>query len=109
MTMGNPKASDHAMSQRSTPQSQEPRTEPEIIPPGADGRSMRGSHASIDAHGTHRIYVAKLGPFGMIVLALVIAMLTAVILIVLLGAVLIWIPIAAVLVAAAVVSGLLRR
>jgi hypothetical protein len=110
MTIGNPKASDHAMIQRSTPPSRELHTEPEIIPPGrADGRSALGLHASVDAHGTHRIYVARLGPFGIILLAVVVAILTAVILILLLGAVLIWIPVVAVLVAATVISGLRRR
>jgi hypothetical protein len=110
MMTGNPRASDHAMIQRSTPPSQEPRTEPEIIPPGhADRRSARGAHAYVDAHGAHRIYVARLGPFGIILLALMIALLTAVMLIVLLGAVLVWIPIVALLVAAGIISGLLRR
>jgi hypothetical protein len=110
MMTGNPRASDHAMIQRSTPPSQEPRTEPEIIPPGhADGRSARDVHAYVDVHGAHRIHVARLGPFGIILLALVIALLTALMLIVLLGAVLVWIPIVALLVAAGIISGLLRR
>jgi hypothetical protein len=60
-------------------------------------------------HGAHRIYVARLGTFGIILLALVIALLTGVMLIVLLGAVLVWIPIIALLVAAGIISGLLRR
>jgi hypothetical protein len=98
------------MIQPSTPSSQQPRSEPEIIPPGhADERSAPGAHAYIDFHGAHRIYVARLGPLGIILLALLIAGLTAVILIALLGAVLIWIPIVALLVAAGAISGLLRR
>ena len=84
--------------------------EREIIPPGrADGRSARGVHAYVDAHGTHRIYVTRLGPFRIIFVALVIAFIAAVILIMLLGAALILIPIVAVLVAATVIAGLLRR
>jgi hypothetical protein len=86
------------MIQRSSPASQEPRTEPEIIPLGhADRRSAPGAHAYVDVRGAHRIYVARLGPFGIILLALMIALLTAVMLIVLLGAVLVCIPFVALL------------
>jgi hypothetical protein len=60
-------------------------------------------------HSTHRVYVGKLGPLGIILLALLIAGLTAVLLVVVLGAVLIWIPVVALLVAAGVISGFLRR
>jgi len=98
------------MIERPRPPSQAPRTEPEIIPPGRfDGRSTRNLHVSIDADGTRRIYVARLGPFGIFMLALVIAVLTAAILILLLSAVLIWIPIVALLVAGTIISGPLRR
>ena len=62
-----------------------------------------------DVHGTQRIYVTRLGPFGIVVLGLLIALIAAVILIVLLGAVLVWIPVVILFVAAAVVSDLLRR
>ena len=98
------------MIQRSTPSSEEPCTEPEIIPPGrADGRSARGAHAYIDVHGPHRVYVARLGPFRSILVALVFAIFAAVILFVLLSAVLILIPVVALLVAATITAGLLRR
>ena len=98
------------MVQGPTPPSEEPRTEPEIIPPGRnDGRSARGAHAYVDVRGVHRIYVARLGPFRIIFVALVIAIFAAVILFALLGAVLILIPAAALLVAATVIAGLLRR
>ena len=98
------------MIQRSTPPSQEPRTEPEIIPPGrADGGSARDAHAYVDVRGVHRIYVARLGPFRILLLALVIAFIVAVILFVLLGAALILIPVVALLVTATIIAGLLRR
>jgi hypothetical protein len=91
------------------PATEKPRAEPEIIPPGdLDGRPMRDRY-HFDVHGgSQRIYVARLGPFGIVVLGLLIALITAVIPIVLLGALLIWIPVAVLFVAAAVVSGLLR-
>ena len=91
------------------PASEKPRAEPEIIPPGdLDGRPMRDRY-HFDVHGgSQRIYVTRLGPFGIVVLGLLIALIAAVIPIVLLGALLIWIPVAVLFVAAAVVSGLLR-
>ena len=89
------------------PENEVPRAEPEIIPPGHPGqRSMRDD---FDVHGTQRIYVTRLGPLDVIVLALLIAFVAALTLIVLLGAVLFWIPAVVLLVAAAVVSKLLRR
>src|SRR3981081_1510338 len=91
------------------PATEKPRAEPEIIPPGdLDGRPMRDRY-HFDVHGgSQRIYVTRLGPFGIVVLGLLIALIAAVIPIVLLGALLIWIPVAVLFVAAAVVSGLLR-
>jgi hypothetical protein len=98
------------MIEQSKPPTQEPRFEPEIIPPGrVDERSARDAHAYVNVHGIHRVYVGKVGPFGMILLALVIAIVLAVVLFVLLGAILIWVPIVFLLVAAGIISGLLRR
>src|ERR1700736_1118568 len=89
------------------PATEKPRAEPAIIPPGdLDGRPMRDRY-HFDVHGgSQRIYVTRLGPFAIVVLGLLIALIAAVI--VLLGALLIWIPVAVLFVAAAVVSGLLR-
>jgi len=106
----NPGASNRAMTHQSKPTAETPRSEPEIIPPGhVDQRSAGRARAYFQVHGTHHVYVGKLGPLGIILLALVIAVLIAVILVVLLGAVLIWIPVVALLVAAGIISGLLRR
>jgi hypothetical protein len=57
----------------------------------------------------HRIYVARLGPFGVALLMLIVGILAAVILLAVVGAVLIWIPVFALLLAAGVVFRLLRR
>jgi len=91
-----------------------PRLEPEIIPPArarGDGdwsqRSWRPETSSASA--THRIYVTRLGPFGMTLLMLIIGIVIAVILLAVVGVVLIWIPILALLVAAGVIFRLLRR
>ena len=62
----------------------------------------------IDKRGTERVYIAKPGPLGIILVTLVTGILSAVMLILLLGAFLIWIPVVVLLVAAAVIAGLLR-
>jgi hypothetical protein len=93
--------------ERPNPQSENPRSEPEIIPPGMplESRRMRDS---AETHGTQRIYIARLGPFGIILLALVIGIVSVAILILLLGAFLLWIPVVGLIVAAAIFSGALR-
>lgn len=92
-----------------------PRAEPEIIPPersgrGSDwGRSPWREGAFSQTRGTNRIYVARLGPFGVALLMLAVAAIVAIVLIAVLGAVLIWIPVIAVLVVIAALFRLFRR
>ncbi len=93
-----------------------PRTEPEIIPPDrSGGPNDRGppwpppSHGYTQMHGTHRIYVSRIGPLGFALVMLIVGLLAAVMLLALIGAALIWIPVVAVLVIVAAISGLLRR
>jgi len=104
-------------------QPEQPRAEPEIIPPDRDGGAANWRRAPGTAwqrgpwhrggfdeiHGTHRVYVGRVGPFGIALLLLAIAAVIAVILIAVLGAVLIWIPVIAVAVAIAAFSRLFRR
>jgi hypothetical protein len=91
-----------------------PRTEPEIIPPDRNGRQSdwRNSpwHGNMftGARGTQRIYITRVGPFGVALLILAIAAILAIIVIATLGLVLIWIPILAVIVVAAGLFRLLR-
>jgi hypothetical protein len=56
-------------------------------------RSTSKMRLFVDAGGTHRIYVARLGPVGILLLALAICIVLALIFLVLLGALLIWIPV----------------
>ena len=70
---------------------------------------MWGAYRFADMHGTHRTYSVRLGPFGIIFIALVIAVIAAVMLLFLLGVVLIWIPLVALFVAVAIFSSLLRQ
>ena len=88
---------------RPNPQAEEPRSEPEIIPP--DDAVMR--RMRIDT-ATGRIYVAKVGPLGVILMVLIVGLVSALMLVLLLGALLFWLPIIVLLVTAALVAGLLR-
>jgi hypothetical protein len=93
-----------------------PRLEPEIIPP-ARGRREPGwqydaawqPYASSTAGGTHRVYVARLGPIGLAVLMVLIGIVIAVLVLAVVGAILIWIPILALLLAAGVIFRFWRR
>ena len=99
-------------------QPERPRVEPEIIPPDRDGGSAnwrrtpytpwRGSRFD-EIHGTQRVYVGRVGPFGMALLLLAIAAVIAVVLIAVLGAVLIWIPVVAAALVIAAFFRLFRR
>ena len=86
------------MSKPPTPQGEEPRSEPEIIPPG---HAERGTERV-------RVYIAKPGPLGAILLTLVVGLLSAVVMVLLFGALLIALPAVVLLVTAAIVAGLLR-
>jgi hypothetical protein len=88
--------------------SKRPRSEPEIIPPGKQPYS--GVWVSQAARGSHRIYVTRLGPFGIILLAAAIGAIFTLILVLLLGFFLIWIlPLIVMLFAVAVVIAFARR
>jgi hypothetical protein len=91
-----------------------PRAEPEIIPPDRDGSQgnwrrtpWRGSGFE-EVRGNHRIYVGRIGPFGLALLLLAIAAVIAIAMIVVLGAVLFWIPIVAVALVLAALFRLFR-
>ncbi|ABD09379.1 hypothetical protein SR870_20100 [Rhodopseudomonas palustris] len=88
-------------------QPEQPRFEPEIIPPG-ESHDPRGTRVFIDQTTTEQIYVGKIGPFGLFMLALGIGAVIAVVLVLLLGAFLLWIPIVGLLIAAGLVAGVLR-
>jgi hypothetical protein len=89
---------------------QKPPTEPEIIPPHyRERRSMWAAYRFADMHGTRHTYAVRLGPLGIVFMALVIAVIAAAMLLFFLGVVLIWIPTVALLVSVAIFSGLLRQ
>ena len=93
--------------QRPKPQGEKPRSEPEIILPGEALKSSR-MRTFGHFHDAQRIYIAKIGPFGIILVVLTIGILFVITLMLLWGAFLIFIPVAGLLVTAAFVSGVLR-
>jgi hypothetical protein len=78
------------MTKRSGADIEQPRVEPEIIPP-SDVRSRRAG-GSFD--GTQRVYVARVGPFGFAMVALAIAALAMLLFLLVLGAFVILVPLA---------------
>jgi hypothetical protein len=92
-----------------------PRAEPEIIPPDRTGRASGWQRrawqpdGSAWVGGTQRIYVGRIGPFGLALLILMVGVLAALILLTVVGAVLLWIPILVLAIAAGAMFRLLRR
>ncbi|UYO53819.1 hypothetical protein [Rhodopseudomonas palustris] len=84
-----------------------PRYEPEIIPPGQTHDPM-GTRIFIDQNTTEHVFVGKVGPLGLLLMALAIGAVIAVVLVLLLGAFLLWIPVVGLLIAAGLVAGVLR-
>lgn len=101
------------MARKSVTPYERPRAEPEIIPPGHPDASRDGMGTPSEGlFGTRyggRIYVAKVGPWGLIVLAALALLVVAAVVIFLIGALLIWVPIVAVLVFAGFLFGKLRQ
>jgi hypothetical protein len=77
--------------------------------PGEDWRGRGRPYASTISGGTQRIYIGRLGPFGIALLMTLIGLLIAVVLIATIGAVLVWIPILALLVVAGAILRFLKR
>lgn len=88
--------------------SRRPRSEPEIIPPGRQPYS--DVWASQARRGYDRIYVTRLGPFGIMFLAAAIGAILMFAAVLLLGFFLIWIlPLIVTLIAVVVVIPIARR
>ena len=97
------------MDQRPVPGPDQPRSEPEIILPGESGARSRRVDGRMWSSGTRRIYVARVGPFGFAMVALLAALLAALVFLLVLGAFVIVIPLAGLLLAAVIVSSMLQR
>ncbi len=94
---------------------EQPRVEPEIIPPDRSNRTPDCRRrawqpdGSAWVGGTRRIYIGRIGPFGLALLVLMIGILIAVILLAVVGAVLLWMPILVLVFAAGALYRFLRR
>jgi hypothetical protein len=88
---------------------EKPRFEPEIIPPDhAQARSNSERSGWIHESGVHRVYIGRVGPLGIGLLALGAGLFAAVAILLVLGAFLILIPLVGLLLAVAIISGLAR-
>jgi hypothetical protein len=105
-----PAMSDPTQRPGCEPASEQPRAEPEIIPPGYRGQPPGGGvFIYVDEHGnTRRATFKAPGPFVIILVLLIVGLIAAIVLVALLGLVLIWIPVVVVMIAALVLSGTIR-
>jgi hypothetical protein len=99
---------------RSDSPPERPRSEPEIIPPGRDrSHAGRGDGyvwiSTGGQGGTHRIYVARPGPFSIIVALLLAGLVLAAIVLLVLGFALFLIPAVVFVIAALLVAGYARH
>ncbi|MGC2415656.1 MAG: hypothetical protein WA459_23530 [Stellaceae bacterium] len=95
------------MQQRPTPNSGLPQTKPEIYPPGS---AIPGERVwvSTGTHHTQRIYVARLGPVGLTLLALLIGAVAVASLFVLIGVAVISVTVGAALAIGAILTTVVR-
>lgn len=90
-----------------------PRSEPEIIPPGARGGPDGGREGVWfrfdDSEGTHRVFVARPGLPSILLGLLLVGFVVALIFLLLAGLVLIWVPVVVAGILFALLSGAFRR
>ena len=102
------------MTQRSTDEPEQPRSEPEIIPPGRPLRGWRRERraeelrAAFEARRLERVYVGRPRPFAILLALLGLAAVAAALVVFVLGTVLIALPLIGTIVAVALLAGLLR-
>jgi hypothetical protein len=90
------------------PQGEEPRSEPEVIPPGQAEQDTPRMRVFVDTHSTERVYIGKPSLLGIILVTLIMGLLSAVLMVLLFGALLVALPAVVLLVTAAILTGLLR-
>ena len=90
------------------PQGEEPRSKPEVIPPGQAERDTPRMRVFVDTHSTERVYIGKPSLLGIILVTLIMGLLSAVLMVLLFGALLVALPAVVLLVTAAILTGLLR-
>jgi hypothetical protein len=85
-----------------------PRSEPEIIPPNDPWGRVRNGRMWTSFNGAHRVYVARVGPFGTAMAMLSLGLLAALGFLILLGALAVLIPLGGVILAALIIAAVLR-
>lgn len=96
---------------RPTDQPEQPRSEPEIIPPGRPTRHRAdgaGPHVAFDGRRFERVYVFRPRPLAALGAVLGVAAVAAALIVVLLGAVLVALPVAGAILAIGLVTAFLR-
>jgi hypothetical protein len=102
------------VNERSTDQPEQPRSEPEIIPPGQPtrpgraGRSPFGPRTGFEASAAGRVYVFRPRPLAALIAALAIGAVALALLVVLLGAVLVALPVIGAIAAIGLLTAFLR-
>ncbi len=100
------------MASENLPKDERHYPEPEILPPAQDdGRARRNGvwgQGRIDEHSIHRIFVTRVGPFGLLPFALLGGVLMVALFAFLFGFLLILLPVAGLLAAAALIGSFLR-
>jgi hypothetical protein len=90
------------------PQSRNPRPEPEIIPPGDAARDEHRTRIFVDAQSAERIYAARIGPFGFVLVVIITALLLAMLLALLMATLVIWVPLVVLFVAGTIIVRVLQ-
>jgi hypothetical protein len=90
-----------------------PRVEPEIIPPGRERKTPRDAAdygwSFEQREGVQRIYIARPGPFSIILGLLILGFVAALVFVVLAGIVVLWVPILIGMILLALASAAIRR
>ncbi len=89
---------------------EKPRSEVEIIPPDRvrEHEIRRAARLWSDGVGYQRIYIGRIGPLGIFLIALAGSAAAILLFLFIVGAFLIWVPIVGLMVAALILSSLLR-
>jgi hypothetical protein len=85
-----------------------PRSEPEILPPERGRRAPYQSPPYFTGQANERVFVARLGPWSFVGIALLIGLCAGVALAMMLGTLLLAIPIVGLLIAGALISNAVR-
>jgi hypothetical protein len=96
------------MPRQRTIKPEEPRCEPEILPPERGRRAPYQSPPFFAGHASERVFVARLGPWSFVGIALIVGLFAGVVLAMMLGTLLLAIPVVGLLIAGALISNALR-